>query len=171
MQFLIDKGWGDMDTPVNAEAILTREREKTWELMRELVDDMSVFDVLTYSNLFHNLKAAIKEVATEEKNPNIFFNDCAISGEEMMEIISEKNFSKLPESMSRVAEEAYETFLHTRDGQLCDIMVDKAALEAIYEAVNGLMLRLSVTMQSLRWLWQISKLQCVHKKPRKQWNL
>ncbi|WP_417030096.1 V0D/AC39 family V-type ATPase subunit [Blautia hydrogenotrophica] len=134
LQFLIDKGWGDMDTPVNAEAILTREREKTWELMRELVDDMSVFDVLTYSNLFHNLKAAIKEVATEEKNPNIFFNDCAISGEEMMEIISEKNFSKLPKSMSRVAEEAYETFLHTRDGQLCDIMVDKAALEAIYEA-------------------------------------
>ena len=65
------QGWGDMDTPVNAEAILTREREKTWELMRELVDDMSVFDVLTYSNLFHNLKAAIKEVATEEKNPNI----------------------------------------------------------------------------------------------------
>ena len=135
LQFLVDKGWGDMDTPVNAEAILTREREKTWELMRELVtDDMSVFDVLTYSNLFHNLKAAIKAVATGENHPNVFFKDCAISGEEMMEIISEKNFSRLPQNMAQVAEEAYETFLHTQDGQLCDIMVDKAALEAIYEA-------------------------------------
>ena len=123
-----------MDTPVNAEAILTREREKTWELMRELADDMSVFDVLTYSNLFHNLKAAIKAVATGEKHPNVFFRDCAISGEEMMEIISEKNFSRLPESMVQVAQEAYETFLHTGDGQLCDIMVDKAALDAIYDA-------------------------------------
>ena len=134
LQFLVDKGWGDMDTPVNAEAILTREREKTWELMRELADDMSVFDVLTYSNLFHNLKAAIKAVATGEKHPNVFFRDCAISGEEMMEIISEKNFSRLPESMVQVAQEAYETFLHTGDGQLCDIMVDKAALDAIYDA-------------------------------------
>ena len=77
---------------------------------------MSVFDVLTYSNLFHNLKAAIKAVATGENHPNVFFKDCAISGEEMMEIISEKNFSRLPQNMAQVAEEAYETFLHTQDG-------------------------------------------------------
>ena len=36
--------------------------------------------------------------------------------------------------MAGIAREAYETLLHTQDGQLCDIMVDKAALEAIYEA-------------------------------------
>ena len=30
--------------------------------------------------------------------------------------------------------EALETLLHTRDGQLCDIMIDKAALEAIRKA-------------------------------------
>ena len=29
-------------------------------------------------------------------------------------------------------QEAYETLLHTRDGQLCDVMIDRAALEAIY---------------------------------------
>lgn len=34
--------------------------------------------------------------------------------------------------MRAAAEEAYETFLHTRDGQLCDIIIDRAALEAIY---------------------------------------
>ena len=87
LQFLVEKGWGEADTPMEAEAILTREKEKTWELMRELVKDMSVFDVLTYPDLFHNLKAAIKEIATEEKNPNIFYKDTAVSGEEMMEII------------------------------------------------------------------------------------
>ena len=36
--------------------------------------------------------------------------------------------------MAGIVREAYETLLHTQDGQLCDIMVDKAALEAIYEA-------------------------------------
>ncbi|MGI6070114.1 MAG: V0D/AC39 family V-type ATPase subunit [Blautia sp.] len=134
LQFLAERGWGDSDTPMNAEAILAREREKTWELMAELVKDMSVFDVLTYPDLFHNLKAAIKEVATEEKNPNIFFHDCAIDGDEMMDIIKSKDYSRLPDFMAGVAKEAFETFLHTRDGQLCDVMIDKAALDAIYEA-------------------------------------
>ena len=134
LQFLVEKGWGEADTPMEAEAILTREKEKTWELMRELVKDMSVFDVLTYPDLFHNLKAAIKEIATEEINPNIFYKDTAVSGEEMMEIISAKDFSRLPENMREAAKEAYETLLHTRDGQLCDIIIDRAALDAIYQA-------------------------------------
>lgn len=134
LQFLVEKGWGNSDTPMNAEAILTREREKTWELMRELVKDMSVFDVLTYPDLFHNLKAAIKEIATEENNPNIFYSDCAIDGQEMMDIIKSKDYSRLPDFMAQVAQEAFETFLHTRDGQLCDVMIDKATLDAIYQA-------------------------------------
>ena len=41
---------------MDAEKILTREREKTWEDIRELVPDMSVFGILDYPNVFHNLK-------------------------------------------------------------------------------------------------------------------
>lgn len=134
LQFLTEKGWGNSDTPANAEAILTVEREKTWGLMRELVKDMSVFDVLTYPDLFHNLKAAIKEIATEEKHPDVFYKDCVIDGEEMMDIIRSKDYSRLPDFMASVAQEAYEAFLHTGDGQLCDVMIDKATLEAIYNA-------------------------------------
>ena len=52
----------------------------------------------------------------------------------MMEIISAKDFSRLPENMREAAKEAYETLLHTRDGQLCDIIIDRAALDAIYQA-------------------------------------
>ena len=45
-----------------------------------------------------------------------------------------REFSRLPSHMGNVAQEALETLLHTRDGQLCDIMIDKAALEAIRKA-------------------------------------
>ena len=41
---------------------------------------MEHFDVLTYPKLFHNLKAAIKEVCTEEKNRHIFYEDVPIPG-------------------------------------------------------------------------------------------
>ena len=134
LQLVMEKGWGDVSVSGGMDAVLKREEEKTWEVIRDVAPDMSVFDVLSYPKLYHNLKAAIKEVCTETQNPGIFYDDCQIPGREMLQIIESREFSRLPGNMSRVAEEAFETLLHTRDGQLCDIMVDKAALEAIYEA-------------------------------------
>ena len=80
IQFLEEKGWGDTETSGNAEAMLTREEEKIWEVVKELSIGMEHFDVLTYPKLFHNLKAAIKEVCTEEKNRHIFYEDVPIPG-------------------------------------------------------------------------------------------
>ena len=134
LQLVMEKGWGDVSVSGGMDAVLKREEEKTWEVIRDVAPDMSVFGVLSYPKLYHNLKAAIKEVCTETQNPGIFYDDCQIPGREMLQIIESREFSRLPGNMSRVAEEAFETLLHTRDGQLCDIMVDKAALEAIYEA-------------------------------------
>lgn len=134
LQFLAEKGWGDHEVSADAERMLKREEEKIWEVVKELSIDMKKFDVLSYPKLFHNLKAAIKEVCTEENNPNIFYDDVSIPGDEMLEIVREKDFGRLPANMSQVAAEAYDTLLHTRDGQLCDIMIDRAALDAIYQA-------------------------------------
>ncbi len=134
LELLSEKGWGDHETGLDASAMLKREEEKTWEVIREVAPDLSVFDVLSYSKVYHNLKAAIKEVCTEAQNENIFYDDCAIPGEEMLNIVESKEFGRLPGNMAAVAQEAYDTLLHTRDGQLCDVIVDKAALDAIYEA-------------------------------------
>ena len=134
LQLVTEKGWGDPSSDRDMDAVLKREEEKTWEVIRDVAPDMSVFDVLSYPKLYHNLKAAIKEVCTETRNPGIFYDDCQIPGREMLQIVENREFSKLPRGMSRVAEEAFDTLLHTRDGQLCDIMIDKAALDAICEA-------------------------------------
>lgn len=134
LQLLTEKGWGDtLASGAAAEEILAAETEKTWDVIRQLNVDAHVFDVLLYAHLFHNLKAAVKQVCTEGSNPYIFYDDTSISGEEMMEIVREKRFNKLPVNMSKAAEEAYETLLHTRDGQLCDMIIDRATLDAIYE--------------------------------------
>ena len=134
LQFLAEKGWGDSDTPAEAEAVLNREEEKIWEVVKDLHVDMDKFDVLSYPKLFHNLKAAIKEVCAGEQNRHIFYDDVSVPGEAMIEIVREKEFGKLPPNMQNAAAEAYEAMLHTRDGQLCDIIIDKAALDAVYEA-------------------------------------
>lgn len=134
LQFLSEKGWGDNTVSMDAPAMLKREEEKTWEVIADVAPDMSVFDVLSYPKLYHNLKAAIKEVCTEVQNQGIFYDDCSITGDEMLDIVTNKEFQRLPGKMGDTAQEAYDTLLHTRDGQLCDVIVDRAALEAIYEA-------------------------------------
>ena len=102
--------------------------------MKELHIPMETFNVLSYPKLFHNLKAAIKEVCTEEMERHIFYDDVSIPGEEMLAIVKEKEFDRLPKEMQEAAGEAYESLLHTRDGQMCDVIIDRAALEAIKKA-------------------------------------
>lgn len=133
LQFLQEKGWGYADTPMEAEAILSAEREKTWNTIRDLLKgDEAILNVLSYQNLYHNLKAAIKESVTSDSHGKIYFEDCAIGGKEMARIVAEKDWQALPAHIREAAAEGYETFLHTRDGQLCDCIVDRAALLAVY---------------------------------------
>lgn len=135
LQFLVEKGWGDLTAgTLDADEVLNKEEEKMWQTIREVAPDMHVFDVLSLPKLYHNLKAAIKEVCTEVENKNIFYDDCEISGEEMFALVQNKEFDKLPGNMSATAREAFDTLLHTRDGQLCDLIIDHATLEAMLEA-------------------------------------
>lgn len=134
LHFLADKGWGKTGEE-NSEQLLSVERDKTWELIRELVEDMSVFDTFLYGNDFHNLKAAIKQVYTNSNLQDIMILNCTVNPETIIKAVKEHDFSVLPEQMRDCAEEAYEVQLHTGDSQLCDIIIDKAALESIYK--NG----------------------------------
>lgn len=135
LQLLVEKGWGDLTAgTLDADEVLNKEEEKVWQTIREVAPDMHVFDVLSLPKLYHNLKAAIKEVCTEVENKNIFYDDCEIPGEEMFALVQNKEFDKLPGNMSATAREAFDTLLHTRDGQLCDLIIDHATLEAMLEA-------------------------------------
>ena len=93
LDFLAEKGWGDSDTGRDAGRMLKRETEKTWEVIRDLKVDPSALEVLSYSHLYHNLKAAVKEVCAGKANAEIYYDDTFISGETMREILQEKDAS------------------------------------------------------------------------------
>ena len=133
IQLLMEKGWGE-DGMTNAADILAIEKRKTWELINELVEDMSVFDVFLYANDYHNLKAAIKEVRMGDEYPGIFMEQGTVDVKLIREAVQTREFQNLPAAMRTPAEEAYKALLHTQDGQLCDIIIDKAALDAICAA-------------------------------------
>ncbi len=132
IRFLKDHGWGDSDNDSeNADVILSAENKKTWDTIREMVPDMEPFSVLTLPEVYHNLKAAVKVAVAGEIQAKVFFEGTNPSGEKMVDIIKRNDFDELPKELRDVAREAYETIVHTADGQLCDITVDRAALKAI----------------------------------------
>jgi V/A-type H+-transporting ATPase subunit C len=131
LSFLKDKGWGDAVSGNDPVKVLEAEEKKIWKLMKELGVDFSVFNVLSYPNLYHNLKAAVKGVCTSDDSPSAFYTDDRYGREEMMRILRDKDYSALPVHMRLCAEEAYESMLHSRDGQMCDIIIDRACLDAM----------------------------------------
>lgn len=134
LTYLKDKGWGDASGPDDAEEILEIEEKKIWDTMRELRVDFSVFDVLSFPQIYHNLKAAVKETCLSGTHRGVFYKDAKYGREEMLRIMREKDYQALPEHMRQAAQEAYEAMLHSRDGQLADIIVDRACLDAIEAA-------------------------------------
>ncbi len=134
LNFIVDKGWGGVEVARDAEAILAAERAKIWETVRSLKVPMDTFDVLSYPNVFHNLKTAIKENYMNVKHNGFYYEGTVPSREELREIIAKKDFSALPKSMAAAAADACETLFHTGDGQLCDVIIDQACLKAIDEA-------------------------------------
>ncbi|MCD8119389.1 MAG: V-type ATPase subunit [Lachnospiraceae bacterium] len=133
LKLLAEKGWGEGSDSSDSD-ILAAERKKTWDLMRELVDDMSVFDVFLYEKDYHNLKAAIKQALIPEIVPAIFTEEGTVPVSVIREAVNEKKFDLLPERMRACAEEGYEIQMQGRDSQMCDVVIDRAALDAIYGA-------------------------------------
>ena len=134
LRMLNEKGWGNGSAGQTPESLLDGERNKTWEQLRELVEDMSVFDVFMYANDYHNLKAAIKENYAPSHGADIYSSNGTIDPAVFRQAADEHDFSVLPAGMRDAAEEAMSVLRETGDGQLCDIIIDKAALNAILQA-------------------------------------
>jgi len=134
MAFLSDRGWGDGTVTQDAETMLAQEEEKTWSLMNELKLDPAVFQLLSLPKLYHNLKAAIKETCSGEVPDHTYFDVDRYGRDEMLRIVGEKNFQALPAHMKQAAEKAYEIMVTLMDGQRCDIIIDRACMEACLDA-------------------------------------
>ena len=99
LQLLSEKGWGDPADAHDPVKMLQHEEEKMWKVISEIAPDLSVFDVMSYTKVFHNVKAAIKVVCTGTEDRNVFYNDCSIPGAQMLEIVKNKEFWRLPPAM------------------------------------------------------------------------
>ena len=131
LSYLTERGWGDGSADADMEKVLSAEEEKQMKILSTLGVDSKVIQVLFIEELYHNLKAAIKEVCTGIEDAEAFYRHDTYDKTELMRIIREKDFESLPESMREAAKNGLDLMLTTRDGQRLDILIDRACLDAI----------------------------------------
>ncbi len=136
LSYLTEKGWGDGSVGSDMETVLATEEEAQMRLLRTLGVNSEIIDVLFIQELYHNLKAAIKEVCTGLDDGMAFYDHDKYGKDQMLGIIRDKDFEKLPEYMRKIAEEALDFMLTTRDGQRLDMMIDRACLDATIESAK-----------------------------------
>ncbi len=138
VRLLGDKGWQGADRlpPEQFETMLTDELQAAWEYIRGLAPDGQVFDLLLYPNDFHNLKACIKGAYTNVPVENLFLRPSVLDPQDMADRIRKGERDQLDELVREPAQRAYEVLSHTGDGQLCDVVLDRACLDAMQHAAD-----------------------------------
>ena len=130
LSFLNERGWGDNSSDMSMEELLSAAEESEMKQLTSLGVDKEIIDTLFIEELYHNLKAAIKEVCTGITDGQAFYDHKTYDKDTMLSIIRNKEYEKLPEDMRKLAKDAMELMLTTRDGQRLDIMIDRACLDA-----------------------------------------
>lgn len=148
MRVLSDKGW---DTKENAtEDIVSSQTDKLWELIEELKIDKDELKALMVEKDFHNLKATIKGAYAEVEVEDLYQKYGSVDIEDIKKAVKEKDFSILPQYMSEYAQQAFDVLFKTGDGQLCDSILDKAALDAMTKFASQSNLDLLKSYTSLK---------------------
>ena len=133
LKLLNEQGWGSAGQ--DAKTMLSGERDRTWQLIGELTaGETTLFRVFLCENDYHNLKAAVKDSCSAFRVDGIYAEDGTLPAEQLRAAAEEHDFSAIPGRMAEAGKEAMELLLKTGDGQLCDCVLDRAALEELREA-------------------------------------
>lgn len=127
---LHERGWGSENTHT-ADEMLKAETDKTWAFLNSVLQDPHILDVFRLQTDFHNLKAAIKQVCTEQEAQGVFAEGGTVPAAQILALVQEQRFESLPTALAAPGRKCFDILLHTRDAQLCDLALDKACLDAI----------------------------------------
>ena len=131
MRLLRDKGWGDNTADLDAEELLASEREKLWDFIGEVIPEKEAFSFLNVPSDYHNLKVAVKCVIRDIKPEGLFLYNAPTDPDALYEALKMRDYEALPEHLRELGKDATSVLLQTSDGQLCDIVIDKACMEHI----------------------------------------
>ncbi|MDR2650477.1 MAG: V-type ATPase subunit [Clostridiales bacterium] len=127
------KGWDiQLVSGGNTDALINKEYEKIWGLIAEAAGRVEELDIFRRTRDFHNLKAAVKLTYTGELEYNraLYFLEYGLTPvESVIRAAENRDFGLLPEYLAKAGKAAWDVLVNTGNGQLCEIVIDRAALE------------------------------------------
>lgn len=115
----------------SVDEILSSERDRVLKLAEKSIGDMSSIDVLFYDIDFHNLKTAIKALASGGSTEKVFITGGTFPFEIIKKAVDDRDFSSLPVHLKKTAEKALKVIFETGNASTCDAFIDKAYLETL----------------------------------------
>lgn len=129
LQMLADQGWNTEGALGGPNEMLRQQTAQMWSLLTEAAPDRRELSFLTAKNDFHNLKAALKSLVSDQPPEPYWMLPNTVPVELIWDAVSNRHFSRLPAEMQQPAREAYELLVRASDGQRADALLDRAALE------------------------------------------
>lgn len=125
LRMLRDKGYA---SDAKAVSPIVASEAELQDFLRETVGD----DILKVLNLhidYHNVKAAVKSVFSKTDASELLLDNGFFDKNKIYDSIKKREYSSMPSDLAKTSEEAHALLLRTGDGQLCDMLIDKAMLE------------------------------------------
>lgn len=119
------------ETVHDYEKVLAREQEKTYALMKELVPEEKFMELFLYKNDYHNAKVLIKSQITGANSAAYLVNGGAIPLERLKKALDDHNYNSLPTILGKAVQEAFDAYASLQDGQVIDLILDKACFAAM----------------------------------------
>ncbi|HHW45328.1 MAG TPA: V-type ATPase subunit [Clostridiales bacterium] len=136
LRILSDKGYEYSKTGqgIDTDTMLKEELLYIWKEVKDACPKDAPIYILLYQNDFHNLKAILKSVFSGVAYESLMMEPYTISPGEIYHAVSEGKIENLPEIIREPAANAYDILARDNDGQLAEIVLDKALFSLMYKA-------------------------------------
>ena len=121
LKHLADSGYGG-----GIGDILKNELKHVWNEVKFACPEGAPIDILLYQNDFHNLKSILKAVFSRIPYEALMLEPYTIEPKIIYDAISTGKLENLPGILQKSAAEAFNILARSNDGQLAEIVLDKA---------------------------------------------
>ena len=125
-----EKGY-DIKADSDYSSALDNELTEAWNYVNTSAPENEALKALVIKNDFQNLKAVLKSEVMEYDAKSYLVEPCVVDKNELFEKVSARDFDELPEYIAETAKKALDVLSKTESAQMCDAVIDTAALEAI----------------------------------------
>ena len=138
LRVLADKGYGNIKTGQipDAETLLKEELAYIWREVKDACPKDAPIHILFYQNDFHNLKTILKSVFGRTAYESLMLEPYTVSPDVIHRAVTAGNIESLPDIFKSAASEAYYILARDNDGQLAEILLDKALFTLMRETAE-----------------------------------